>query len=496
MEAYERLEEHFEKIKRLGAVLAVLRWDKAAMMPEGGAEARSEQMAALQGVRHQLLTEPRLGEWLKAAEDDGVDGEWEEANLREMRHRWMHAACVPAELVHQRTRATSRCEMVWRTAREDDDFDRLAPYLEEVVELTREVAEIKAEAFGTTPYDALVDQFEPGMTAEKIEELFDDLAEFLPGFIEQVLDHQGRRSAPLELQGPFGEDRQKWLAESLMEAWCFDFNRGRLDTSHHPFCGGYSDDVRLTTNYRPDDFLFATMAVLHETGHGLYNQGLPAQWSGQMVGNPRGMAFHESQSLFVEMQIGRSLAFARWVAPMYREAFDVGGEAWTAENLHRVTTRVKRSLIRVSADEVTYPAHVILRHRLETALISGDLRVAELPEAFADGMEELVGIRPDDDRNGCMQDIHWMIGSFGYFPTYTLGAMIAAQLYAAVERDVGDVDSLVEHGRFAEILNWLRDRVHSKGSLLKTEELLEEATGEALNPDHFKAHLRARYLDG
>lgn len=493
MEAYRRLEEHFEEIDRLGEVLATLRWDDAVMMPSGGADARADQMAMLEGMRHERLTDERLDDWIrKARQLDGL-GDWQRANLREMRRTYRHAASVPSELVREFSRRRSECEATWRSARPEDDFETLEPRLQAVVETAREIADIKAEAFGVGRYDALLDRYEPGMTTERVDEIFDELADFVPGFIQRVLDRQADRPEPVEPEGPFAVEDQKSFVRRLMEAWDFDFDHGRLDTSPHPFCGGHPEDVRLTTNFDEDDVRRASMAVIHETGHALYNRGLPADWRNQPVGRPRSAGVHESQALFVEMQIGRSRAFARWVAPLLKEAFG-DDEAWSPDNVHRLDTRVQRSLIRVDADEVTYPAHVIVRYRLEKALIGGDLEVRDLPGAWNEQMDQLVGIVPEDDRDGCMQDIHWTDGMFGYFPTYTLGAMMAAQLFAAARADLGDVGELVEAGKFPRILEWLRDNVHSKGSRLETDELLVEATGRPLDPEFFKDHLRQRYL--
>ncbi len=494
MEAYEALEARFAKINRLQEVLAVLGWDHATMMPTGGAQARSEQMAMLKGLSHELLTKPEVEEWLEDVGDgEGLDP-WRCSNIREMRRRWLHANCLPSRLIEERSRKGSECEIVWRTARKEDDFERLAPHLQEVLELTREVAAIKSEALGVGLYDALLDQFEPGGSSEKLDDLFDDLAEFLPGFLEEVLDHQGRMPDPVVPPGPFPVVDQEQLAQRMMEAFGFDFDHGRLDTSHHPFCGGYPDDIRLTTFYSEGNFLRGTMAVLHETGHAMYSRGLPKEWRSQPVGRARGMGVHESQSLFLEMQVGRSRAFVRWAAPLYREVFNATSEHWSVDNLHRVKTNVERSLIRVDADEVTYPAHVILRYRLEKAMIEGDLEVVDLPQVWNDGMEELVGIRPDDDRDGCMQDIHWMDGMFGYFPTYTLGGLMAAQLFATARDDIGDIDELIEEGEFPVLMDWLGENIHSKGCLLSTEELLQEVTGSGLDAKYFKEHLRQRYL--
>ncbi len=494
MNAYRALSEHFKNHAILGEVSSLLGWDQAAMMPDGGAQARADQQAMIYRLSHERLTDPRVGEWLAEAKEQELSP-WEEANINEMAWAYKHAACVPGQLVDDLSQAGSKCLMVWRKARGDDDFEALEPHLQEVLDLVREKAAIKAEALGVEPYDALLDRYEPGGTSQAIDAVFEDLAAFLPGFIEEVLSKQAQREDPIRPKGPFEEKDQKALGERLMKAWGFDFEHGRLDTSHHPFCGGYSDDVRLTTFYDRDNFLKGMMAVLHETGHALYSQGLPQEWRRQPVGQARGMSVHESQSLLVEMQVSRSRAFMEWVAPLYQKAFGKKGDpALEADNLYRVGTQVQRSLIRVDADEVTYPAHVIMRYRLEKAMISGELEVADLPQAWAEQMEELVGIVPDSDRDGCMQDIHWMDGTFGYFPTYTLGAMMAAQWYRTLKEEVDGVEEAVGEGDFGPIVEWLGDKVHRQGSRYSTDELLEAQTGSTLDADYFKAHLRERYL--
>lgn len=493
MSAYAELEEHFGKIGRLGDAVGVLYWDMATMMPAGGAEARSEQIATLRVIHHELQTDPKLAGLFEQVDGESLDA-WQKANVEEMRRQYTHATAVPSALVSRLSRKGAQTEMVWRSARADNDFARLAPHLAETVELVRETARIKAEALGVTPYDALLDQYEPGGSSAKIDAIFDDLAGFLPEFLEAVLAHQAAQPEAVMPAGDFSVERQEKVARQLMATLGFDFEHGRLDTSHHPFCGGVPDDVRLTTYYDPKGFIKGMMGVLHETGHALYERGLPAKWRYQPVGAARGMSVHESQSLLVEMQACRSRAFATYVAPIYKDAFAGTGEAWEVDNLYRVMTRVQRSLIRVDADEVTYPAHVILRYRLEKAMLSGDLKVADLPGAWREGMKELLGIEPEDDRDGCMQDIHWMDGTIGYFPTYTLGAMTAAQLFAAADRELGDVEAQLERGEFGGLMGWMGEKIHAKGSLLSTDALLTEATGETLNARYFKDHLRRRYL--
>jgi carboxypeptidase Taq len=489
--AYKNLTDHFARIGALRAVSGILGWDAATMMPSGSAAARAEQQAALDVAIHEKLNDPRVQEWLATAEGESPEAK---ANLHEIRRDVVHATAVPADLVDAFARATSASEMVWRAARAENNFAALLPKLRVLLGLVRDMGQAKAEALGTSVYDALLDQFEPGGRSADIDVLFADLAAFLPDLTENVLAAQARRPAPLDLPGPFPVATQKALGERLMRALGFDFDRGRLDVSHHPFCGGAPGDVRITTRYNDDSFFPAMMGVLHETGHALYEIGLPQHHRGQPIGYARGMSLHESQSLLVEMQVSRSQAFLTFATPLIREAFGGSGPAWSVENLHAHATRVSRGLIRVNADEVTYPAHVILRYRLERALIDGSLDLADLPGAWRDGMQELVGITPPDDKDGCLQDIHWPAGLFGYFPTYTMGAMTAAQLYAAAQEAVPEIPDEIAKGNFAPLLGWLREKIHGLGSTQSTRDILIAATGAPLSVAPFRRHLERRYL--
>ena len=370
---------------------------------------------------------------LDAAEDEVADDPWRTANLREMRRRWVHATALDGDLIAAMARADSECEMAWREARQADDYETVKPYLQTVLDLVRRAGEARAEALGCSVYEALMDVYEPGARTERIDALFDDIAAFLPGFLDRVLRAQAGEPPPIPMEGPFPVEAQRALGERLMVQLGFDFEAGRLDVSLHPFCSGVPGDIRVTTRYDAADFTQSVMAVLHETGHALYNAGLPPEWRRQPVGSARGMATHESQSLLIEMQACRSAEFIGFLAPMVREAFGGTGPAWSADNLCRHYRQVARSLIRVDADEVTYPAHVILRYRLERSLIEGSLSLDDLPEAWADGLDAVLGIRPPDDASSCLQDIHWYSGTWGYFPTYALGALAAAQLFEAAE---------------------------------------------------------------
>jgi carboxypeptidase Taq len=495
MTAYEELSRRFRRLNALQQAAGVLHWDMSAVMPAGGAEARTEQLATLSVVCHEILTDPSLDALFDRASDEtkGLDT-WTRANLKEMHRRWLHATALESDLVEALARACKRCEMIWRKARPAADFAAVKPALAEVLSLTRQAGAAKAERLGCSVYDALLGQYEPDGSSARIDQVFGDLAAFLPGFLDDVLVRQAAQPAPLPLPGPFPQDKQEALARRLMAAVGFDFEHGRLDVSLHPFCGGVPDDVRITTRYNEDDFMIALMGVLHETGHAMYERGLPQDWRLQPVGEARGMAMHESQSLMVEMQACRSREFVSFLAPLAREAFGGSGPAWQADNLLRHYNAVKPDFIRVDADEVTYPAHVILRYRLEQALIADEMPLDDLPGAWNRGMQELLGIAPPDDRLGCLQDIHWYDGAWGYFPTYTLGAMTAAQLFAAAKRAQPEIPEALGRGEFAPLMGWLAENVHAQASSAGFEEIVEKATGEPLNPSIFEAHLKARYL--
>jgi len=495
MQAYTALTTTFARLGALCDAGGILGWDTQTQMPDGASDARGEQTAVLAVLGHEILTSPetadRLGEAEAAA---GTLGAWERANLREMRRAYTHAAAVPGDLVEASSKAATRCEMVWRDARRDSDFARLRPHLDEVLRLQRRVGEAKGAVLGLSPYDALLDGYDPGMRQARIDPLFADLRATLPGLIAEATARQEAHGAPLPLPGPFPVKIQRTVGLQLMGAAGFDFARGRLDVSLHPFCGGATDDVRITTRYDEADATRALMGVMHETGHALYEQGRPAAWRHQPVGQARGMSLHESQSLLIEMQACRTAEFCAYLAPVLREAFGGEGPAWTAENLHRLYTRVEPGPIRVDADEVTYPAHILLRYRLETAMIAGDLAVADLPGAFDEGLRELLGVTVPNDRLGCLQDIHWPGGSFGYFPTYTLGAVAAAQLFAAACAAHPGILPDLARGDFSKLHAWLRTNVHARASVMETDELMLAATGRPLEATSFQRHLHARYL--
>ena len=491
MTAYIRLQNRFARIATLGEAMSVLGWDAAAMMPAGGGAARGDQMAVLASTMHGMLTDPAAAADL--GEADAPAG-WDGANLSLMRHAHIRATALPADLVEARERANSACERIWRTARPASDFAAVRPALTEVVNLTRQAAAALSPALGLNPYDALMDGFQPGVTAAEVTSIFTQYAAWLTTALPHALERQAAHPAPLPLRGDFDPARQEALCRHLAERAGLEPTHARLDRSAHPFCGGTPTDIRITTRYDPADPGQAIMGVLHETGHALYERGLPPAQARQPVGEAAGMAVHESQSLIVEMQACRSDAYLGWLGGQMHTAFGGDAAPYAQDNLARLWRRVGRSLIRVEADEMTYPAHVILRFNLERALIAGDLAVVDLPGAWSDGLHALLGVRPATDREGCLQDIHWYDGAFGYFPSYTLGAMAAAQLMAAARAAMPGLDDALAQGSLTPLRTWLRAHVHGQGSRFGFVGLMQQATGRPLDPAAFRDHLQARYF--
>ncbi|MGB8819529.1 MAG: carboxypeptidase M32 [Rhizobiaceae bacterium] len=491
--SFAKLDTHCRSLEALEHALSILGVDEATAMASGGGEKRAEAMAALSGMYHRQATDPNVRDWIEDAKIEGLD-EGQTAAVRELERSYVNATCLPSEFVERQTLTTMRCEQLWRTARSAGDWAGFAPALEEVVALVRTGAEMRAEVLKLAPYDALMDQYDPGNRAADIDPVFADLKVFLKGFAEVALEVQVERKAKApaaNLSGAYTVEAQRALGLALMQAVGFDTNHGSLSVSHHPFCGGVPSDVRLTTRYRTDEFLSALMGTLHETGHGLYEQNLPKDTAHWPSARARGMSMHESQSLFVEKQIGRNPAFWEFALPHVEKHL---GERLSLDALLPHLHHVGRGLIRVDADEVTYPLHVILRYELEQDILAGRLEVRDIPEAWDAKMQEYLGLATlDNPKDGPMQDVHWPGGAFGYFPSYTLGAMMAAQQFAAIVKVNPNVNAEMAKGDFASVNAWRRDNIWSAASIHSTPEIMAAATGEPLNAVHFIDHLKARY---
>jgi len=489
---YDGLSAHYLRLHHYAHLGSIASWDRAANMPPRGNEARAAAMTELAALMHRMNTDPSLGERIARAQQESLS-DAQRANLREIKRNWEMATALPESLVERRQMASARCEHAWRTQRPANDWSGFVANLQPVVTLAREEAALLAERSGLSKYDALMDRFEPGMTSAQLDRVFGAVRQWLPGLIQRVVERQASQPV-VEPVGPFPVAVQESLCRRVVALLGFDFDAGTLSTSTHPFCGGVPEDVRMTTRYREDDFLPALLGTVHETGHGRYEQNRPREWLGQPVSEARSMAIHESQSLTFEMQLGSHPGFAKVISPLLIEAFG-HQPAFEPGNLWRLMTRVKRGLIRVDADEVTYPAHIILRYEIERPLVEGEIELADVPALWDRKMSELLGLDTRGNyKDGPMQDVHWPEAMFGYFPCYSLGAMYAAQWGAAMRRAVPDLDARIERGDFAAVFNWLRDNIWSQGSRWTTDELAVRASGEVLNPAHFKTHLEARYL--
>lgn len=490
--AYEELSTTWTRLHRLGHLQSIASWDRAAMMPPKGSEARASAMAEMSALLHRMRTDPRLAELLTRAEDETLEP-MQRANLVEMRREWRSSNALPEALVEASSLAAARCEHAWRSQRPANDWAGFVANLREVLRLARETAQRLSDQMGLSPYDALMDQFEPGMTGAEVDRVFGDLQQWLPELVRRARERQANEAVDQPI-GPFAKATQRALSLDVMALLGFDFDGGRLDESAHPFSGGVPEDTRLTTRYRDDDLMQSLMGTIHETGHARYEQNLPRDWLGQPVAYARSMGIHESQSLSFEMQLGRSRPFAALLSPLLIKHFGAQ-RAFEPDSLHRLMTRVRPDFIRVDADELTYPAHVILRYRIERALIEGTIEADDIPALWDEAMHSLLGIDTRGNyRDGCMQDVHWSAGAFGYFPCYTLGAMYAAQWFATIRVRWPDLDTRVARGELAPVFDWLRDNIWTQASRWSSHELATRASGEALNPAHFRRHLEARYF--
>ncbi len=492
---YEQLEQEFRRLHAFRGALSLLRWDAAVMMPRGSADVRGEQLAALETEHHALLTTPKVARLLERAEAGASQLEdWPLANLHEMRRQRDHAIATPPSLIARLAKATARAEVFWVEAKKANDFKLLAPHLEEVVHLVRDKAALLGQARGLAPYDALVDGFTPGISTADIDTIFKALSRKLPGLINEAIEVQAAH-APAPLTGKFTVARQRALSVEVLKALGFPFDRGRLDESEHPFTEGVPGDIRVTTRFDLSDPFSGLLGAVHETGHAMYDLGLPLKWRDQPVGRDRGLALEESQSLLFEMNLCRSRAFVKYVRPLMEKYLQVSGPEWEEANLYRHLIRVKRSTIRMDADELTYPVHIMLRYELEKKILEGSLPVADLPEAWNANLEQRLNIRPVNDVEGCLQDIHWAVGHFGYFPSYVLGAVIAGQLNEAMRAARPALDEEIAAGQFGGVMDWLRDNVHGVGARLPVQDLIKQATGKPLSAAAYLRYLEAKYLE-
>jgi carboxypeptidase Taq len=492
MVAYEKLRGRAKEIALIDCATGLLNWDEETCMPRKALPFRAEQLAFLSGWSHRQFTSPEVGDWIKACEDHGFlpdSDEW--ANVREWRRSYDRATKLPPELVEEFNRATTLARDAWTEARKRSEFGGFQPHLEKLLQLNRRMADLWG--FTECRYDALLEGHERGARASEIKKLF---AEVRPGIVSVLGPAVERsRSIPEDfLEGEYPIAAQQAFNREVAAAIGFDFDAGRIDTTTHPFCTGLGPgDTRLTTRYNERDFTESFYGVLHETGHGLYDQGLLPEHHGTPLGNACSMGIHESQSRLWENHVGRSSEFWEHWHPRACHHFP-GLRKFTPEQIARAVNRVAPSFIRVEADQVTYDLHIILRFELELKLIEGELKVAELPAVWNEEFEKMLGLKVPDDARGCLQDIHWSLGAFGYFPTYTLGNLNAAQLMRHAQSNLPELESDLKSGRYASLLGWLRMRVHEPGQRYDPQELMRRATGETTQFRHHLDYARHTFI--
>jgi len=484
-DAYDRLVGRVQRLRNVGAAAEVLSWDQQTKMPPGGAPARSQQLAALSAVEHDLLGAAETGELLAAAETEAETDD-EVALCREVRREYDRQRDVPTALVERTTARASEAVEAWRAARADADFDAFAPHLRELVDLKREYAE-RVDP-DRDPYEVLFEEFEPCLSLDRADAVLTDVRDAVVPLVEDVRASGVDPSNPFE--GTYDEDTQEALVRDVLDLVGYPWERGRLDRAPHPFSTGTVHDARITTRFDEADPLKSVLPTVHEFGHACYTLGLPEDDYGTPLGEARDLSVHESQSRLWENHVGRSRPFLARLRPLLEEHL---GVAPTVEALYGWANRVDPdNAIRVEADELTYHLHVVLRYEIERDLVRGDLDVEEVPAVWNDKTDEYLGVRPENDAEGCLQDIHWAYGNFGYFPTYSLGSAMAAQAYEAASGDV-DVAERARAGEFGPLREWLRDNVHRHGKRLETDDLVRAATGSSFDADAFTGYVEEKY---
>jgi carboxypeptidase Taq len=490
------LKRNIARIGRLGEAGAIVSWDQQTYMPEGAGRARAEQLAALSEVMHEMFTSDETGAQLARAEAEiaGADPDSDEARMvANIRRRFDLSTKLPTWLVSELSRQQALGHEVWVKARATNDFGHFLPALEKIFDLTRQRAEFLG--YQDHIYDALLDEYEQGAKHADIAKMFEDMK---PGTVA-LTKAIGESEYPVDqspLLGDFPADKQSEVTLKVVELVGFDLKRGRQDVAAHPFCSNASrDDVRLTTRFDPGYLGQALYASLHEAGHGMYEQGSPEAYEGTALSGGVSLGVHESQSRFWENIIGRSRAFCHFLFPILQEAFPYALGMVSVEAFYRAVNRVKPSLIRVEADEVTYNLHILLRFEMESDLLTGKLGFKDVPDAWNAKMESYLGVTPPSDAQGCLQDIHWSEGLIGYFPTYSLGNLLSSQLFHAMQGEVSNIPELLERGETAPILDWLRRNVHGYGSKFTPPEVVRKATGEPLTSKYYVDYLTEKYTD-
>ena len=490
--AYVKLKNLFEEQSLLNDINGILNWDMATYMPQNSRNQRVRQIQKILDYKKSIFDLIKKNELFKKINDSSLSPE-DKLNLNLMRDKFEYFDIVPYEYIKKKTSLAILCEGEWRKAKLKSNFNLVKKSFKKLVDVIKIESEILSQKKDKTKYDCLLSKYDRSLTSSRVTKIFSRIELFLKKNIPLILEKQ-RSYKSISFTENLSESEQFELSKDFMKKLGFDFSRGRIDKSSHPFCGGSSEDIRITTRYNDSDSFSCFDALMHETGHAIYEQGLPKKWLHQPLGSSGGMSLHESQSLFIEMQIIKSLQVSHLIEKIIKNNFGKKNPTWNQENIYRNRKQVKKNYIRVDADEVHYPLHIMHRFKIEKKIIEEDFNVMFLPELWNQEFYNIFNIKVDSDQNGCLQDIHWFGGDFGYFPTYSIGAFIAAQIFDCIKKQNPKLENDLKKGNFLPIINWLKKNIHNHGNYYKIDELLLNVTGEKLNLKYFEKHITDRYL--
>ena len=487
--SYKNLKNLFEEQSLINDISGILNWDMATYMPENSRKQRIKQITKLYDYKKNIFNVIKNNNFFQQVDELELN-KFDKINFELMKNKFDYFNSIPTDKLKKKAELSIECEGLWREAKEKSNFNIVKKSFVKLVRLIKEESEILSQIKKRKKYDCLLFKYDRSLNSKKLFKIFDRVEKFIKKKLPLIIKNQKK----IDFHDFLNEEDQFNLSKIFMKQLGFDFSRGRIDKSLHPFCGGGTQDVRITTRFTEEDSFSCFDALMHETGHALYEQGLPKKWAHQPIGSAGGMSLHESQSLFVEMQIIKSLPVSQFIQKTLEDKLDKDPNVWSSEVIYNIRNNVNPGYIRVDSDEVHYPLHIIHRFNIEYKIIEEDANVEYLPDLWNEEFSKTLGLDVHDDKSGCLQDIHWYGGDFGYFPTYSIGAFIAAQLACKVRTELINYDLNLKEGNFKPIIKWLRENIHSRGNYLKIDQLLEESTEEKLNLKYFENHIVDRYI--
>ena len=487
--SYKNLKNLFEEQSLINDISGFLNWDMATYMPENSRKQRIKQITKLYDYRKNIFNVIKKNNFFQQVNDLELN-KFDKINFELMKNKFDYFNSISTDKLKKKAALSIECEGLWRQARQKSNFNIVKKSFSRLVKLIKEESEILSQIKNKEKYDFLLLKYDRSLDSKKLFTIFNRVEKFIKKKLPLIKKNQKN----IEIKDSLNEQDQFKLSKIFMKQLGFDFSRGRIDKSLHPFCGGGTQDVRITTRFSEEDSFSCFDALMHETGHALYEQGLPKKWAHQPIGSAGGMSLHESQSLFIEMQIIKSLPVSQFIQKTLEDNIGKDPNIWSSEVIYNIRNNAEPGYIRVDSDEVHYPLHIIHRFNIEYKIIEEEANVEYLPDLWNEEFSKILRLDVHDDKSGCLQDIHWYGGDFGYFPTYSIGAFIAAQLAYKVRKEVINFDLNLKEGNFKPIIKWLRENIHSRGNFLKIDELLQESTEENLNLKYFENHIIDRYL--